>query len=962
MEDDRVFDEKIYDIGPRKRKTWRYVILALIALLFLYGTEFLGIYIDSLWFASLGYSDVYWYKFRLGGLLFLTFLVATFLLIRLPFVALNKALPQLTERPRVRPASMEDLKEINFLPLIYRPGVWIISALVAFLFAVSMSQSWPAFALYLNSSGANYADPIFNKDVSFYMFRLPVLSLISGWLVTITLLLFVIIAGASAYVWYIERVLSFGSTSTGRKAAAAASIAGAFFALALAFSTYLARFDLLDSQHALFTGVSYADANYRLPGMMVLIGALVLTAIVLIVNAFVMRKWRFLAYTAGLVVAVWAVAILIIPQSLQSLSVKPNELAKEEGYITHNISMTRRAFALDRFQEKAFQPALTISSDQIQTNRKTIDNIRLWDPRVLQSTFSQFQAIRQYYEFREPDIDRYMLNGELRQVMIAAREMNVQQLEAQSRNWINQHLIYTHGYGLTMSTVNEITPEGSPRLLLKNMPVESEVPEIKVTRPEIYFGESTNQHVYVGTKQPEFDYPATGETVNYNAYEGRAGIPVGGTLRKTAFALYLGDGTSLLLSDYIDSDSRVLIRRNVQERVRQVAPFLMYDDNPYVVVDGEGRLFWMIDAFTYSDHFPYSTSYNVSNRNVNYIRNSVKAVVDAYNGDVTFYIFEPDDPIIRSYQNIFPSLFRPSEEMPADLRAHVRYPDLLVDAQARAYTLYHMQNPQTFYNREDMWSIPTVDPGADQDAKPTLMEPYYVLLQLRLEGSDELELVSILPFTPAGPGRNNMIGWLAARSDKDRYGQTLVYTFPKNLAIGGPAQIRARVNQDPQLSQLMSLWDQRGSRLLRGNLLVIPIGDSLLYIESFYLAAANSQIPELRQVAVATQDRLATGRTLEEALRGLFGETGTQPPPEGEQQASQTRVGQLTPPPQAPPAQGAQPGAPPQGDFERLAQQAQQLLTDYERLSAQGKHAEAGQKLDQLKQTLNELSRRRSGG
>jgi len=955
MEEERLYDEKTYDIGPKKRKTWRYVVLALFAALFLYGTEFLEIYIDSLWFSSLGYGDVYWYKFRLGGLLFFAFLLLTFFLMRLPFVALNKALPQLTERPRVRLASVEDLKEINFLPLIYRPAIWIISGLVALLFAISMSRAWPAFALYLNSSSAGYADPIFNKDVSFYLFKLPVLSLVSGWLVTITTLLFIIITAASAYTWYIERVMGFGSTSTGKKAAAATSIAGAFLALALAYSTYIDRFDLLDSQHTLFTGMSYTDANYRLPGMAALMVALALAAIVLLINAFVMRRWRIVVYLAGLVVVVWAIALLIVPQSLQSLSVKPNELAKETPYINHNINMTRRAFALDEFKEKPFQPAQNISPEQIQANKKTIDNIRLWDPRVLQSTFTQFHVIRQYYEFREPDIDRYVVNGELRQVMIAAREMNTQQLEAQSRNWINQHLIYTHGYGVAMSSVNDITPEGLPRMLLKNMPVESEVPELKVTRPQIYFGEATNQHVYVGTKQQEFDYPAMGDTDSYTAYQGTAGIPVGGFLRKTAFSLYLGDGTNLLLSDYIDSDSRVLIRRNVLERVRQVAPFLMYEENPYIVIDGEGSLFWIIDAFTYSDHFPYSTSYNVASRNVNYIRNSVKAVVDAYSGGVTFYVYDAADPIIRSYQNIFPSLFRPNEEMPPDLKAHVRYPDLLVDAQARAYTLYHMQNAQTFYNREDMWSIPTVDPGTDENAKPNTMEPYYVLLQLRQEGSDELELVSILPFTPAGPGRNNMIGWLAARSDRDRYGQALVYTFPKNLTIAGPAQIRARVNQDPQLSQLMSLWDQRGSRLLRGNLLVIPIGDSLLYVESFYLAAANSQIPELRQVALATQEKLATGRTLEEALQKLFGPISTQPAPVGGEQASPVQQ-------QAPPAQGAQPSAPSAGDFDRLAQQAQQLFNEYERLAAQGKHAEAGQKLDQLKQALNELSRRRSGG
>ncbi|HSO75324.1 MAG TPA: UPF0182 family protein, partial [Blastocatellia bacterium] len=551
------------------------------------------------------------------------------------------------------------------------------------------------------------------------------------------------------------------------------------------------------------------------------------------------------------------------------------------------------------------------------------------------------------------------------------RELSTEQLPEQSRNWINQHVVYTHGYGVTMNSVNEFSPEGQPHLLLKNMPVESEIPEISVTRPEVYFGEKTNSHVYVRTRpqgatQPEFSYPAPDDTDSYTTYEGKAGIAVGGLMRKLALSIYLGDGTNLLFSDYIESDSRLLFRRNIIERVHAIAPFLSLEDDPYIVIGGDGKLYWMIDAYTSSDRYPYSTRYQVGNRLVNYMRNSVKVVVDAYEGDVKLYVFDqPEDPIIKAYQAIFPSLFKPASEMPADLREHVRYPSVLLNLQARVYTLYHMTNTQTFYNHEDVWAIAAAEAtaqGGTDAAAP--MQPYHVLMQLPGETEGPLEFASVLPFTPAGPGRSNMIGWLAARSDGANYGQTLVFSFPKNVTINGPAQIRARVNQDPQLSGQITLWNQQGSELLRGNLLVIPIADSLIYVEAFYLQASGStsKLPELRQVAIATQDRLAAAKTFDEALALLFPGLGSkqseQPPRPGEspgQTQAQMPPGQ---PATQPPPQGALPDA----ESQRLLQQAMQLMSEYERLSAGGKHREAGEKLDQLKQTLDQLNRRRGGG
>ncbi len=972
MDEDRLFDDVI-DLKPRKRRFGLIVTAAIILALLLFGSQFLNIYIDALWFSAVGYSKVYWYKFRLGGLLFVIFFVVSFLIVRVPFIFLNRVLPELTERSKLRIASVEDIKDINFLPFVYRPGVWVLSAAVALLSAISMSQQWPQFALYLHSQQAQLADPVFGYDISFYLFKLPVIELVVAWLQTIAVVILIAIGAVSGYVWYFEQVRGTITQDTRRRATSAISLAAAPFALVLAANTYLDRFDLLHGQHELFTGMDYTDANVRLMAMNIVIGLLLLCSVLVAVNAFIRKRARTIVWLAVIVAVVWVVGLGIFPATFHSFSVKPNELAKEAAFIDHNIKMTRHAFGIERldskqadaehqkFEERQFEPKPTLTVEQIQADRETLENVRLWDRRALQSTLAQIQEIRTYYDFRIPDVDRYPINGRLREVMLSAREMNVDQLPEQSRNWINQHVVYTHGYGVTMNTVNEFTPEGLPNLVLKNMPVESSAPEIKVTRPEIYYGEESNSHVYVHTKPqgatpPEFNYPAPGSGDSYTTYEADAGIPVGGLMRQLALSLYLGDGTNLLFSNYIHSESRVLIRRNISERVRQIAPFLMFEDDPYLVIGRDGKLYWIIDAFTHADQYPYSTAYQVGDQNINYIRNSVKAVVDAYDGSVRFYVFEPEDPIIKAYQDIFPDLFQPKSSMSEDLLAHVRYPSLLVNTQARVYTLYHMQNTQTFYNHEDLWAIAAGE--TSQGAEATVMQPYHVLMQLPGEQKASIEFVNILPFTPSGPGRSNMIGWMAARSDGANYGRTLVYIFPKNVTVNGPAQIRARINQDSQLSQLMTLWSQKGSELLRGNLLVIPIADALLYVEPFYLQASDgaSKLPELRQVALATQDQLKAAKSFDEALNLLVpGVSPRQTAPLGPAAPAELETGskQLTPSQPPPKATSV--------DIERLTRQAQQLLSDYERLTAEGKHREAGEKLDQLKQTLAELNRKRGG-
>jgi uncharacterized membrane protein (UPF0182 family) len=953
MESDRLFDDHVIDLKPRRSRRLFLIAILLVLVLLLFGSELLSVYVDALWFSSLGYSQVYWYKFRMGGLLFLAFLTVSFLLVRVPFVFLNKVLPELNERPKVRVASVEDLRDINVLPILYRPGVWLLPIAVALLSAINLSQEWPSFALYLNSQKAGVLDPIFGRDVSFYIFELPVLNLVASWFQTLAFIVLAAVGFAAGYIWYVDRMRGTLTLDTRRRVVKAVSIAAAFFALALAATTYLDRFDLLESRHDLFTGVNYSDANFRLPALNVVVILLAVSAALLLFNAFRLKQLRFILWPAAIVIVVWVLGVALVPQLVFSLSVKPNELAKEAPFIGHNISMTRQAFGLDRFEERPYQPAAAIDAARLQTSLDTLDNVRLWDRRTLKSTLAQIQEIRTYYDFQAIDVDRYVINHRPRQVMLSAREMNVNQLP--EKNWINQHVIYTHGYGVTMNTASEFTPEGLPNLVLKNMPVESTAPELKVTRPELYYGEATTSHVYVNTRpqastQPEFNYPAPDNKDSYTLYQGAAGIQVGGFFRKLALSLYLGDGTNLLLSDYINAESRVLIRRQISERIQQIAPFILFEDDPYIVITRDGRLRWMIDGFTVSDRYPYSTTYQLGNRDINYIRNSVKAVVDAYDGTVEFFVFEPDDPIIKAYSRVFPQLFHPMEEMPPDLREHVRYPSLLLTVQADVYRAYHMQNTQTFYNHEDLWAIATGESAAGAEA--TAMEPYHVLMVLPGEPDSRLEFVSILPFTPAGVGRSNMIGWMAARSDGANYGHMLVFTFPKNVTINGPAQIRARVNQDSQISQQMTLWSQKGSELLRGNLLVIPVADSLLYVEPFYLQAegSGSKLPELRLIALAMQDRLASGKTFADALAALFPTVPATVTSSVAQAESSTAA--------APEAKPKQANAPPppkpveSTGVDSFKKQVQQLVSDYERLTAQGKHKEAGEKLDQLKRLV----------
>jgi uncharacterized protein len=714
---------------------------------------------------------------------------------------------------------------------------------------------------------------------------------------------------------------------------------------------YIGRFERLLEDHTIFGGVTYTDAHVTLTGMLVVCAALLLGAVIAAVNAVRVPRGRWLI-AAILPAGVCYVAVQGVAWYVSSFIVKPNELVREKPYIVYNTELTRQAYGLNRVSQREFPAETTVDAADPENNQATLQNIRLWDWRALQDTLRQIQEIRTYYDFPDIDIDRYEIDGTTREVMLATRELNVDKLPESSRNWINDKLIYTHGYGITMNPVNGFTPEGLPTLILSNMPVQSTVRGLTVTRPEIYFGEMTNTDVYVKTRQKEFNYPQ-GASNSLTSYEGNGGIVLGGFLRRIVIALDRDDLAKLPFSDDVNKDSRLLMRRNLRDRVSALAPFLTYEPDPYIVLGDDGRLSWIMDAFTLSDSFPYSTHYLLGNNPINYMRNSVKVVIDAYDGTTTFYVFDTEDPIIAAYRRIFPSLFKDAAMMPAGLRKHVRYPELLLKLQAEVYGLYHMTDAEAFYNREDLWTVATeVGMGSAGQQTTQAMQPNFVLM--KLPGETGVEFVEILPFTPAN--RNNLIGWIAGRSDGAHYGTSVVYNFPKTKLVDGPLQIEARIDQNAQLSGQLTLWNQQGSHVRRGALLVIPSGRALLYAEPIYLQAERSPMPELRLVVLALQDKLAYGPTFESAMAALFGGAASS-------MSAPTTTASAVPaePVRGAPASAASPQSSQSAadvNLNALIAEAAKDLADYQRLTAEGKLGEAGQKLEELKRALDKLNAR----
>ncbi len=803
-------------------------------------------YTDWLWFGEVGYLRVFWVP-TLSRLLVTLVVGSVFWL--LCFANLRLVL-------RARAADVVDMVGTGRSYRRGRPRLWGLGpwgwllAFVALMVGLAASREWVMFQQFRHAASFGVADPLFGRDVGFYVFRLPVYRFVVDWLFAWLVL---IAAGVAAgYAATYGRLMLRGVSLAPTGVRAHLSVLLGLAVLIRGIGFWLDTFGLLYSTRGPAFGASFTDVHAVLPALRILTVLFLACGGLLVANAW-LRTVRLALMTVALIAVAWGTGLVLYPGFVQTVRVRPNELTAETPFIRHAITATLRGFGLDRVREREF-PTAPLDAAAIVRNRATIDNVRLWDYRPLLRAYGQLQSLRQYYAFSDVDIDRYTVDGVQRQVMLAARELAISRLPAQARTWINEHLVYTHGYGLVMTPVNRVSEEGMPEFFIRDIPPES-VPGLAVTRPEIYFGELTINYVIVNTNVRELDYPRGDDNV-YTSYKGKGGIRLG-YLSRLALAYRFGDAKLFLSSD-VRADSRVLFAREITRRVTRIAPFLRYDRDPYLVL-ADGRLVWVIDAFTATDRYPYSTRYG----DINYMRNSVKITVDAYDGAVTFYAVLPDEPVLKTLAAVFPELFRPAAAMPRAIAAHLRYPVDLFEAQAQVYATFHMRDPQVFYNREDTWAIPTEIFGNET----VKVEPYYVTMRLA-EGSAP-EFVLMLPMAAAG--RHNMIAWMAARNEPAHYGELVVYRFPKARIVFGPMQVESRIDQDPVISPQLTLWNQQGSQVIRGNLLVIPIENGLLYVEPLFLQAERSQLPELKRVIVASGPRIVMAPTLSGALTQLFG-------------------------------------------------------------------------------------------
>ncbi|MFC1896409.1 UPF0182 family protein [Thermodesulfobacteriota bacterium] len=873
-----------------------------IVVLLLLGT-WISIYPNWLWFENLDFSPVFWTmllsKFGFGLMIWLML----GMIIGINIYAAKRL------NPRIGTGGVFNVADdyVSQFGLFTATQKTLMTAFILFLtfyIALKGSTQWDLLLRYLYQQPFGSTDPVFNRDIGFYLFSLPFYIFIQKGL----LILFFVAALASMG-WYlkngalkIEGDLSLvqGAPPALPEITLAENVKkhliflGGIAVLLLTWAYRLKMFGLLYSSQGPAFGASYTDVHIKVLAYKVIVLVSIGFAVVLFINAFKLRT-KLILISAGIWIGVVLVLGTGVPILVQKFIVKPNELAKESPYIAYNIDYTRKAYNLNKIKVVNFEVNDQLSAQDLKQHDVTIQNIRIWDERPLLQTYRQIQAIRLYYDFNNVDVDRYLVNNQYRQIMLAARELVVNKLPPQANTWVNRHLTYTHGYGLAASPVNEVTSEGLPRLFIKDLPPSFE-PDLRVTRPEIYYGEKTDEYVLVKTKAREFDYPKGDKNV-YTTYEGKGGIHIKSFFRRLLFAIEFLD-PQILFTTYLSPESRIMFNRRINRRTNSIAPFLDYDGDPYLVVSG-GKLFWIQDAYTTSAMYPYSQrSHGTSKkRRLNYIRNSVKVTIDAYNGDVVFYMIDKKDPIVKTYARIFPDLFKPFKEMPAELKEHIRYPKDLYKIQMETYTKYHMEDAQVFYNQEDLWQIPDEVYGERRQK----MEPYYIIIKLPEEQKEEFFLMT--PFTPSK--KDNMIGWLAARCDLPDYGNLLVYKLPKEKLVYGPMQIEARVDQQTEISRELSLWGQRGSRVIRGNLLAIPVGDTFIYVEPVYLEAIQEEsqmpptgtpqpdggdkpkragararpqqeearaasLPELKRVIVAFSNRLVMDENLDKALSSIL--------------------------------------------------------------------------------------------
>ncbi|WP_031358988.1 UPF0182 family protein [Caballeronia sordidicola] len=858
--------------GARLRRT-AITVAALVAGLIVVG-QITGVLVDWLWFSSIGYVDVFWTVLSAQALLFVAgFAVSAGAIGVSGFLAHRYArmpgFSQVSAAYSFGPsAAISELADRVAPHIRWRAAIAGVAIVLGLFITVGEISSWDMALRFVHQVPFGERDPIFGKDIGFYLFALPAYIALKNWLLKVLFCS----AAVAGVVYGMRGDIALGQMPRGLSTAATvhgSALLGLFFVLK-AWSYGLDRFLLLYGDNGVVVGASYTDVHVELPVLWLLVGVAAAASLASWANMR-LRSYRILAGSVLLVFGSSFAFAVIYPSLFQRFYVKPSELQLETPYIEHNISMTRKAYGLEQIAVKPFPAEQGLNLASLQANSPTIDNIRLWDVQPLMDTYAQLQEIRTYYKFLSVDIDRYRLDAGYRQVMLSARELEPAMLPANAQTWVNLHLLFTHGNGVVMSPVTEKSTEGLPSLYLQDIPpVASGGPAIR--EPRLYFGGGDQDYVIVKGSVPEFDYPKGKDNV-YTTYSGRDGVAVGGVARRSLFAWQFDD-PNILLTGYITDRSRILFHRNIQDRVRAIAPFLSLDHDPYMVVS-DGRLFWMQDAYTTSSWFPYAQP--GTSDGSNYIRNAVKVVIDAYNGTVDFYVSDPADPVLRTYQRIFPGLFKPLEAMPKDLQQHIRYPEDLFLIQAQLYRAYHMDAPEVFYNREDLWQFPQELAGIDGGTAPMPMTPYYTIM--RLPGAPRAEFVLMLPMVPSQ--RENMIAWLAARCDPPEYGKLIVYTFPKEKLVYGPFQIEARIQQNTEISQQISLWNQMGSRVIRGHLVVVPIENSILYISPLYLRAASGQLPELKRVIAAYGDRVVMEETLGEALAALFKETAPVTLPRG---------------------------------------------------------------------------------
>ncbi len=834
--------------GGRSRSL---ALLGLVALL-LFGVPWLvDLYADWLWFGETGYQGVFLRTLAAQGTLGTAVMVLVFawLLLNL-WPSLRVATPRgFSLMTREGPLNVS--VEARSLRLLG----YAVAVLAAALMGTFASSRWESWLFFRHATPFGLKDPLLGLDVGFYVFRLPFLQLAQGLLLAAVVLALALSAAAYAVSGTLSLDRDRGLMA-GKNAWRHLGLLIAALLLVLACGAYLRVPGLLNRPSGILHGASYADVHARLPALRVLVAAAVAGAALAVYGALRQRLRPLLA--AGGLYLVASVGGELAASLLQRFVVAPNEQVKETPYIVHNIEATRTAFGLEGVAERELSGDRVLTTADIEKNATTLRNVPLWDHQPLRDTFGQIQEIRTYYDFASVDNDRYTIDGEYRQIMLSARELNSESLP--NRSWINERLTFTHGYGLTLGPVNQVTPEGLPVLFIKNLPPESTV-DLKVTEPSIYFGELSNDHVFVRTRTREFHYPK-GEDNVATVYEGEGGVPLGGFLRKLLFSARFRS-LKTLLSEDLTAESRVIFHRRISERVRRIAPFLAYDPDPYLAID-DGRLVWVQDAYTTTSRYPYSTP---APGGLNYIRNSIKVTIDAYHGRTRFYAVDPTDPIAATLSRIFPGLVRPMAEMPEGLRSRLRYPRTIFTLQAAMFATYHMRNPAVFYNKEDQWEVPAIDRGGQAER----MEPYYTIMTL--PGQESAEFIAMLPFTPRQ--KDNLAAWLVARSDGENYGRLAVFQFPKQKVVYGPKQVVARINQDQVISPQITLWNQQGSEVIQGNLLVIPIEESLIYIRPLYLRGTGGRIPELKRVIVAYQNQIVMEETLEAAIARIF--RGTAP-------------------------------------------------------------------------------------